>query len=73
MEKWKTWNEYLEHLSPCEREAIDFRVALNEVMTEDADANDDAIFRADFKRVLELLHKYGKTIAIVPLKETQNV
>ncbi|MBR1729619.1 MAG: hypothetical protein IJ728_08865 [Selenomonadaceae bacterium] len=73
MSKWKTWNEYLENLSHCEREAIDFRMALSEVMTEDVDADDDAIFGTDFKRVLELLHKYGKTLAIVPMEENENV
>ena len=73
MAKWKTWDEYLAHLSESEREAIHFRVALTNVMTDPNDADDDAIFGADFERVLDLLHKYGKTLAIVPMNETDNV
>ena len=73
MAKWKTWDEYLAHLSNEEREAIDFRFALTNVMTDPKDADEDAIFGADFERVLKLLHKYGKTLAIVPIKDAENV
>ena len=70
MSKWKTWNEYLEDLSPYERAADAFRAKLTSEIADDLDADDDAIFGADFERVLELLQKYGKTIAIVPIEET---
>ena len=73
MAKWKTWDEYLAHLSNEEREAIDLRLALTDVMTDSTDADDDSIFGADLERVLKLLHKYGKTLAIVPIKDAENV
>ena len=73
MAKWKTWAEFQATLSPVENKASEFRYELTKAIEDEKEADDDAIFSDDIDRVIELLYKNGKQLAIVPLKETANV
>ena len=73
MAKWKTWAEFEATLSPVERAANEFRLKLTYAIADEKEADDDAIFSDDIDRVIELLYKNGKQLAIVPLQETANV